>query len=99
MRTFVRLRDFDARAWRTATVSAPFVVQGVLGLLFVNIWLLGKWPFPTHSAYGGECTLALTATVTTAVESLLIGAPTSGGRGRSSLGRTLRPWSCAGSGC
>jgi hypothetical protein len=59
----------DVRAWRTATISAPFVVQAVLALLFVNMWLLGKWPFVTHSAYAGERAWMLTATLITTVVS------------------------------
>lgn len=65
---------FDAHAWRTATWSAPFVVQLILALLIVAMWLLGKWPFGTHSAYAGERAWMLTATVLTTLLSLIIGA-------------------------
>ncbi len=65
---------FDTRAWRTATLSAPFVVQLILAMLLVAMWLLGKWPFDTHSAYAGERVWMLTATVVTTLVSLLIGA-------------------------
>lgn len=65
------MHGLDARAWRTATWSAPFVVQGILGLLLIAMWALGKWPFPTHSAYGGERTWMLTATVITTLTSLV----------------------------
>lgn len=65
---------FDARAWRTATWSAPFVVQLILAMLLVAMWLLGKWPFDTHSAYAGERAWMLTSTVLTTLVSLLIGA-------------------------
>lgn len=74
MSTPVRADFFDARAWRTATWSAPFVVQMILGMLLVAMWLLGKWPFDTHSAYAGERAWMLTATVITAFVSLLVGA-------------------------
>lgn len=65
---------FDARAWRTATWSAPLVVQLILAALLIAMWLLGKWPFETHSAYAGERAWMLTATVLTTLASLLIGA-------------------------
>jgi hypothetical protein len=63
----------DARAWRVATLASPFVVQIVLGLLLVTMWLLGKWPFETHSAYAGERAWMLTSTVITTLTALLIG--------------------------
>lgn len=65
---------FDTRSWRTATWSAPFVVQVILAVLLVAMWLLGKWPFATHNAYAGERGWMLTATVVTAIVSLLFGA-------------------------
>ncbi|WP_231996385.1 hypothetical protein [Mycobacterium scrofulaceum] len=65
---------FDTRAWRTATWSAPFVVQVILAMLLVAMWLLGKWPFYTHNAYTGEREWMLTATVVTTIVSLLFGA-------------------------
>ncbi|ETB33663.1 hypothetical protein O975_25975, partial [Mycobacterium avium subsp. paratuberculosis 11-1786] len=34
-------------------------------MLLVAMWLLGKWPFETHSAYAGERTWMLTSTVIT----------------------------------
>lgn len=74
MSTSTRADFFDARAWRTATWSAPFVVQLILGVLLVAMWLLGKWPFDTHSAYAGERAWMLAATVITAVVSLVVGA-------------------------
>lgn len=74
MPSFTRVRDLDARVWRTATWSAPFVVQVELGLLLTAIWTLGKWPFPTHSAYGGERTWMLTAAVVTTLTSLVFSA-------------------------
>lgn len=42
MRSSAREPFFDAEAWRIATVSAPFVVQGVLALLMLTLWLLGE---------------------------------------------------------
>lgn len=74
MSTSIRVNFLDAPAWRTATWSAPFVVQLILGILLVTMWLLGKWPFDTHSAYAGERAWMLTATVLTTLASLLIGA-------------------------
>lgn len=65
---------FDTRAWRTATWSAPFVVQVILAMVLVAIWLLGKWPFGMHNAYAGEREWMLTATVVTTIVSLLFGA-------------------------
>lgn len=65
---------FDGRAWRTATWSAPLVVQLILALLLVAMQLLGKWPFETHSAYAGERVWMLTATVLTTLVSVLVGA-------------------------
>jgi uncharacterized membrane protein len=68
------VKFLDAGAWRTATWSAPFVVQVILGMLLIAMWLLGKWPFDTHSAYAGERAWMMTATVITTSGSLLIGA-------------------------
>lgn len=65
------VRDLDGRAWRTATWSVPFVVQVVLGMLFLAMWALGTWPFPTHSPYHGERAWMLTATVITTLMSLV----------------------------
>ena len=72
MRSSPRKPFFDAGAWRIATVSAPFVVQGVLALLILALWLLGEGPFKTHSAYAGERTWMVTATLVATVVSLLI---------------------------
>jgi hypothetical protein len=69
---FSRVRDLDARAWRTATWSAPFVVQAVVGVLLIVMWLLAKWPFATHDPYRGERAWMLTATVITTLASLAI---------------------------
>ncbi|WP_193044297.1 hypothetical protein [Mycolicibacterium baixiangningiae] len=43
MTALERLNGLDSRAWRTATWSAPFVTQGVLALIIVVSWLLGRW--------------------------------------------------------
>jgi hypothetical protein len=76
---------FDARAWRSATLSAPLVVQGVIGLLIVNMWLLGKGPFATESGRS-ERAWILTATLITTVEcafltAALLTSPSSRRRG------------------
>lgn len=73
MPLFDRLPVLDARAWRTATWSAPFVVQLICATLLVTMWLLGKWPFETHSAYAGERAWMLTSTVITTLAALLLG--------------------------
>lgn len=72
MPSLLRVRDLDARAWRMATLSAPFVIQLMLGSLLIAMWLLGKWPFNTHSAYAGERAWMLTTTVVTTLGFLLI---------------------------
>lgn len=74
MSSSARVKFFDACAWRTATWSAPFVVQLILGMLLIAMWLLGKWPFETHSAYAGERAWMLTASVITTLGALLISA-------------------------
>lgn len=74
MRSANRPPFFDAAAWRIATVSAPFAVQGVLALLLLTLWLLGEGPFKTHSAYAGERTWMVTATLIASVVSSLISA-------------------------
>lgn len=77
----------DAGAWRAATWSAPFVVQPVLGILLIFMWLLGKWPFETHSAHAGERAWMLAAVATTTLTSLLVSAALL--RSRSPLNRGL----------
>jgi hypothetical protein len=72
MPSLARVRDLDARAWSTATWSAPFVVQLVLAALVIIMWLLSKWPFATHRGYRGELGWTLTATVITTLVSLAI---------------------------
>lgn len=68
-----RSNYLDAAAWRTATWSAPLVVQLALAALLLAMWLLGKWPFETHSAHAGERAWMLTSTVVAASVSLVIG--------------------------
>ncbi|WP_232078435.1 hypothetical protein [Mycobacterium paraseoulense] len=63
----------DARAWRTATLSAPFIVQIVLGLLLATIWALGKAPFTTESGHG-ERGWVLTGVVITTLVCLVLAA-------------------------
>ncbi len=70
---FPRVGDLDARTWRTATLSAPFVVQLVLGLLLGAIWALGKGPFTTESGHS-ERALMLSATIVTTLVSLFFSA-------------------------
>jgi hypothetical protein len=72
MPSLSRASHLDAHAWRTATWSAPLVVQGVLGLLLVVMWLLSKWPFAMHSAYGGERVWLLASTIITTLICLLL---------------------------
>lgn len=74
MASSVRPKGFDAPVWRTATLSAPFMVQAVLAVLLIAMGLLGKWPFETHSAYAGERAWMLTATAITTLTSLLFSA-------------------------
>lgn len=75
MRSSAREPFFDAEAWRIATVSAPFVVQGVLALLMLTLWLLGEGPFKTHSAYAGERAWMVTASLIASAVSLPISVP------------------------
>lgn len=86
MRSSTRKPFLAAEGWRIATISAPFVVQGVLALLILTLWLLGEGPFKTHSAYAGERAWMVTATVIATVVSLsisgaLVWSPSSRRRG------------------
>ena len=65
------VRDLDGRAWRTATWSAPLLVQAVLGVLFLAMWALGQWPFATHNTYERERAWMLAATGCTMLTSLV----------------------------
>ncbi|ASQ88921.1 hypothetical protein CE197_27470 [Mycobacterium intracellulare subsp. chimaera] len=61
-------------------------MQGVLALLILTSWLLGKGPFKTHSAYAGERAWMVTATLIATVVSLsisgaLVWSPSSRSRG------------------
>ena len=62
MPSVARIRHLDTQAWRTATWSAPFVVQLVVAALLILMWLLGKWTFAQHSTFEAERALLLTAT-------------------------------------
>lgn len=87
MPSLARMRDLDARAWSTATWSAPFIVQLVLAALVIMMWLLTKWPFTTDRAYPGEaCTLTatvITTLVSLAISGVLLTSPSSRRRGLS----------------
>jgi hypothetical protein len=72
MPSLARIRDLDTQAWRTATWSAPFVVQLVFAALLILMWLLGKWPFEKHDTFKAEGALFLTATAIAALGSLAI---------------------------
>jgi hypothetical protein len=72
MPSIVRLRHLDAHAWRTATWSAPFVVQLVLAALLILMWLLGKWPFAEHNTFEAGGALLFAATAIAALGSLAI---------------------------
>ncbi len=69
-----RFPKMDSRAWSTATWAVPFVVQLVLGTMFIALWLLGKVPpFVTHSAYGGERIWFLAAAAVAVLVSVAVG--------------------------
>ncbi|WP_024442627.1 MULTISPECIES: hypothetical protein [unclassified Mycobacterium] len=61
----------DNEVWRTATRSAPIVVQIVFAGAFGVGWLLGHLPIDSHAGY--RIMLAATVAITTAA-SLLIAA-------------------------
>ena len=65
----VPVRRFDGLAWRTATWSAPLLVQVVLATQLLFMWALGQWPFATHSAHAGEAPWMLASTVCTMLTS------------------------------
>lgn len=65
---------FKGGVWRTATWSAPFVVQPILAALLIVMWLLGKRPFHSHSAYAGERAWMMTSTAVTTLTALLLSA-------------------------
>ncbi len=66
MPSFAWVRDLDEHAWRTATWSAPLLVQAELAVLFLAMWALGQWPFATH-----DRAWTLTATGCTMLVSLV----------------------------
>lgn len=66
-----RIRDQDSGVWRTATRSAPVVVQFVGAALFGIGWLLGRLPIDSHNGYR---VLVAGAAALTTVASLLVGA-------------------------
>lgn len=95
MPAFTRMHALDASAWRTATLSAPFVVQGVLAVLIVNMWLLGKGPFATESGRA-ERDWILTAALITAVEFVLVTGALLMSRSSRRRGLALSIASCSG---
>jgi hypothetical protein len=74
MPPFPRVRDLDSRAWRTATLSAPFVVQIVLGLLLTTMWALGKGPFTTAGGHSERGWMLTSTTIATLVSLALAAA-------------------------
>ncbi|ASL12191.1 hypothetical protein LFT51_28325 [Mycobacterium intracellulare subsp. chimaera] len=95
MAASVRSKGFDAPVWRTATLSAPFMVQAVLAVLLIAMWLLGKWPFETHSAHAGERAWMLAAVAITTLTSLLVSAALLRSRSPRNRGLGLSLASCS----
>ncbi|MGD1283461.1 hypothetical protein ACKUUI_22125 [Mycobacterium seoulense] len=62
-----RVGDFDGPDWRTATLSVPFVVQIVVGVLLATMWTLGKGLFTTESGHGERGWMLTAAVITTLV--------------------------------
>lgn len=85
MPSLLRVRDLDAGAWRVATLSAPFVVQIVLGLLLATMWVLGKGPFTTEQGHTERSWMLVAAAITTlvslAVAAALANSPSPRNRG------------------
>ncbi|PQM53275.1 MULTISPECIES: hypothetical protein [Mycolicibacter] len=76
-RLCARIRAQDNDVWRTATRSAPIVVQLVFAAAFGVGWLLGHFPIDSHAGYR----IMLAATfIITAFASLLVGARILGSR-------------------
>lgn len=71
------------------------MVQAVLAVLLIAMWLLGKWPFETHSAYAGERAWMLTATAITTLTSLLVSAALLRSRSPRNRGLGLSLASCS----
>lgn len=95
MASSVRSKGFDAPVWRTATLSSPFMVQAVLAVLLIAMWLLGKWPFETHSAHAGERAWMLAAVAITTLTSLLVSAALLRSRSPRNRGLGLSLASCS----
>lgn len=74
MRFLNRLHDLDARGWRTATWSAPFIVQIELGLLLATMWASGKWLFTTESGNSERIWMLAALAVTTLTALMVSGA-------------------------
>lgn len=74
MPPLIRVDALDARAWRAATLSAPFVVQAVVAMLIINMWLLGKAPFATESGRSERAWIMTAALITTVEAALVAGA-------------------------
>ena len=68
--SFAWVRDLDGHAWRTATWSAPFVVQAVFGMLFLVMLALRKGNFTPESGHS-ERSWMLTASAITTLASLV----------------------------
>lgn len=88
MGSFFRRYDLGGRGWRTATVSAPFVVQGVLALLLVAVWALGKLPLAAEGGRGERKLLLFSLALSTSTSlvfsgALLLRSPSPGRRGLS----------------
>ncbi|WP_036455374.1 MULTISPECIES: hypothetical protein [Mycobacterium] len=64
-------------------------------MLLIAMWLLGKWPFETHSAYAGERAWMLTATAITTLTSLLVSAALLRSRSPRNRGLGLSLASCS----
>ncbi|OBK09952.1 hypothetical protein A9W96_11720 [Mycobacterium sp. 1245852.3] len=63
--------------------------------MIVNAWLLGKWPFGTHSAYAGERPWLSAALLVTTVEGLLISAALRTAQSSRRRGLSLSVASCS----
>lgn len=67
MPSIPRISDLDAGAWRTATLSTPFVVQIALGLELLAMWALGKGAFTTESGRSERAWMLAATVITTLV--------------------------------
>jgi hypothetical protein len=73
MPSLIRIRDFDAPAWRTATWSAPVVIQLVFGAMLIAMWLLGKAGFHNDTRAGERATLLSAIGIAVAISSVVAG--------------------------